>query len=240
VYAGENQEMYPYLGPTSITKINAEDSNSPGSVMHDMFILVANGQVGSKQFICKSDPAATVGSSVPTNYTPNQNPAGASGTWCPVTSGNVAVSTTQQGFCYSYSFAFQYANNTTGSGSQYSLAAFWRNTVDAAVAICADMNPGAQPKTLGAGKPRNSQNHQGDGQNVGFGDGHADFSRTPMCGENLDNIYNSPFSAQTQKVDANGTSNVYVTGGGNVQGQFDTDLSPAITDSNSYTRGTVN
>lgn len=38
-------------------------------------------------------------------------------------------------------------------------------------------------------RPYNSQNHNGEGQNMLFVDGHADFSRRPIAGVNNDNIY---------------------------------------------------
>ncbi len=38
-------------------------------------------------------------------------------------------------------------------------------------------------------RPYNSQNHNGEGQNVLYVDGHADFARTPIIGVNNDNIY---------------------------------------------------
>ncbi|MFO0838068.1 MAG: prepilin-type N-terminal cleavage/methylation domain-containing protein [Phycisphaerae bacterium] len=38
-------------------------------------------------------------------------------------------------------------------------------------------------------RPYNSQNHNGEGQNVLYVDGHADFARTPLAGVNNDNIY---------------------------------------------------
>jgi len=35
----------------------------------------------------------------------------------------------------------------------------------------------------------NSANHMGDGQNVGFADGHDEFVRRPDMGQNNDNIF---------------------------------------------------
>ena len=40
-----------------------------------------------------------------------------------------------------------------------------------------------------AWKPLNSRNHAGDGQQVAFGDGHAEFVKSPIAGVNYDNIY---------------------------------------------------
>ena len=55
--------------------------------------------------------------------------------------------------------------------------------------VAADMNPGG-PAATSVGfdasrraiQPANSPNHNGDGQNVLFADGHVDFSATPFCG----------------------------------------------------------
>lgn len=38
-------------------------------------------------------------------------------------------------------------------------------------------------------RPYNSRSHGGEGQNVAFVDGHADFLKKPIAGVNLDNIY---------------------------------------------------
>jgi prepilin-type processing-associated H-X9-DG protein len=35
----------------------------------------------------------------------------------------------------------------------------------------------------------NSANHNHEGQNVGFGDGHVEWQATPLCGIDQDNIY---------------------------------------------------
>ena len=69
-------------------------------------------------------------------------------------------------------------------------------------AIAADVNPGvntttkSDPKkvnTSSASKDiqlfTNSSNHQRQGQNVLFGDGHVDFQQTAFCGVDQDNIY---------------------------------------------------
>ena len=38
-------------------------------------------------------------------------------------------------------------------------------------------------------KRANSENHEKDGQNVLYGDGHVDWQQTALCGANGDNIY---------------------------------------------------
>lgn len=73
-------------------------------------------------------------------------------------------------------------------------------------AIAADINPGAGPKSAVGStalppqqtamsmsqaqlRGANSPNHDCDGQNVLYGDGHVDWSATPWCGVSNDNIY---------------------------------------------------
>jgi prepilin-type processing-associated H-X9-DG protein len=63
-------------------------------------------------------------------------------------------------------------------------------------AVAADIAPSyATWQTIITGAPRstimlgNSKNHDGDGQNVLYADGHADFQQTPLCGANNDCIY---------------------------------------------------
>lgn len=71
----------------------------------------------------------------------------------------------------------------------------YENRIDASFAVAADKNPGgdaakaAKEWTNEQLKKANSPNHNGDGQNVLYGDGHVAFEVTPLCGENNDNIY---------------------------------------------------
>jgi prepilin-type processing-associated H-X9-DG protein len=53
----------------------------------------------------------------------------------------------------------------------------------------------------------NSRNHQGQGENVLYGDGHAEFVQNPFCGTKMDNIYT--VSAST---DGSVTTSKTVTG----------------------------
>jgi prepilin-type processing-associated H-X9-DG protein len=72
-------------------------------------------------------------------------------------------------------------------------------TLTSDFAIAADMNPGNKPapgvvgqsdnvKNVKSGSARkemsdgNSNNHNGDGQNVLYADGHVEFQNTPFCG----------------------------------------------------------
>ena len=65
-------------------------------------------------------------------------------------------------------------------------------------AIVADLNPGVgdgydvtfpkETSSAGDMQKANSRNHQGTGQNVLYGDGHAEFQQNPFCGSKRDNI----------------------------------------------------
>jgi hypothetical protein len=201
VYAADNNCSYPYLGPQAVAAQPAL-TPVPGGLMHDIFVLVTNGQVRPEQFICRSDPAKTAASRIPA-----PSPVAY---WTNPTGGS-------DDLCYSYSFAFQYS-------APDQLAPFWKSTVDASVALAADMNPGTQilpGKTIA-----NSLNHQGDGQNVVFADAHAEFVRTPDRGAGTDNFYHIgpiPSAPGTMPFPAPGTN--------------DTCLLPILTNTTTYTRG---
>jgi prepilin-type processing-associated H-X9-DG protein len=94
-----------------------------------------------------------------------------------------------------YSFADGYPDAASkGAGYQ------WTTRLGATFAIAADKNPGtdaprddvldvipgASSKVTERG---NSNNHEQDGQNVLFGDGHVEWTKTCLCGTNGDNIY---------------------------------------------------
>jgi prepilin-type processing-associated H-X9-DG protein len=125
---------------------------------------------------------------------------------------------------YSYSFAYQYSKSDA-------IGASWRNTMDAGLPIAADMNPGNQNT-----KPiKNSLNHQRDGQNVAFADGHAEFVRTPCCGEMGDHIYNVGIANNPSAPGIIGQP-PFASPAGNIVGTFDTCLVPGLADSTTYTR----
>ncbi|HWE92995.1 MAG TPA: DUF1559 domain-containing protein [Tepidisphaeraceae bacterium] len=86
----------------------------------------------------------------------------------------------------------------------------WNYALSSNFAIAADISSGAQGLTTispGATPEQfravNSPNHNGDGQNVLFADGHVEFSSTPFCGAvrasatAKDNVYTSGSSVQT-------------------------------------------
>ena len=77
---------------------------------------------------------------------------------------------------------------------------YWTNSTSAEFAVAADVNPGTAGKTDNVLLPNNtsrakdmkwanSNNHDGDGQNVLFGDGHVEFLQNPFVGVQRDNIF---------------------------------------------------
>jgi len=96
----------------------------------------------------------------------------------------------------SYSYANPYPD-TTAVGSGYKMV----GTVSAEFAVAADLNPGVNTTTnknvlavnttspVSDTKKGNSANHDDDGQNVLYGDGHVEFQQNPFCGVSRDNIY---------------------------------------------------
>ncbi|HVT81330.1 MAG TPA: prepilin-type N-terminal cleavage/methylation domain-containing protein [Phycisphaerae bacterium] len=203
LYAADNSDSYPLVAPgkngapakfgtgnpanTADTAIaNLYPAAAPStalSVTQNMWLLCMVGQVAPKQFICKSDgsQAATLTSSgnlYQTNFNDGnpQNP---------------------QSSVNSLSYSIAYAWTTTGTPAT---GGWWRNATDAGLPLLADMAPvgGTNPVTsfaLGAngqyGRAANSLIHGRDGQNVAFGDGHADFARTAGVGQGNDCIYNA-------------------------------------------------
>jgi len=212
VYSSGNDQYYPWAGnPASQQTIAVKGNNfqsSTSSVMANMYMLVSTngpsgnfpggaGQVAPKSFICKSDPANTTASTTNNTY------------W---TGGS------SPDFCYSYSFAYHQV--------QQAVAPWWKDTSDAACPISADMNPGSI-KVPSTATKYNSVNHQGDGQNVGYADGHASFERQPNSGENQDNIYNYGGNNTSNGVSGNSYGGNQQTG--TTQGTFDNCLVPMAT-----------
>jgi prepilin-type N-terminal cleavage/methylation domain-containing protein/prepilin-type processing-associated H-X9-DG protein len=94
-----------------------------------------------------------------------------------------------------YSFASMYPSNTAVQNGYK-----WTSKVGASFALAADINPGVKaPKYDVTGvvpnapwnitMKGNSGNHEQEGQNVLYGDGHVTYQLTAPCGENNDNIY---------------------------------------------------
>lgn len=153
---------------------NTTGYDHSGDVFSPFYLIMANLQINTKMFICKSDRYAG-------------SPAGLR-----------ADSHFFDGFQSRDQICYSIAYPWTGS----SRAPWWRNTLDSNKVIMSDMAPcfesGYQDPANGIGKARNSLNHEGAGQNVGFGDGHVSFEKTPLCGPTNDNIFTLKTSATDQ------------------------------------------
>ena len=162
-----------------------------GSPLACLWLLVLQGQMTPKNFLCPSDPVATQASSEfsATNaYYSNFGMV------------NGAVSNAGQGESYSIAFPW---NGTATAG-------WWNSNATSDQPIASDMAP-----MTGAGTNNtqritteglsntygsyiyNSGNHAGDGQNVGFGDAHVVWTTNPYVGQNQDNIFTYGSTAGT-------------------------------------------
>ncbi len=105
---------------------------------------------------------------------------------------------------------------------------------DSTYAIAADINPGKSapsgtlnPTIVSTNAPNsqmrygNSQNHDQDGQNVLFGDGHADWQTNPFCGTQHDNIYTGRYSASSTAWTSPFVSGGSLAGGNASTGPYD-------------------
>lgn len=135
-----------------------------------LWVLVLKNAIVPKQLLCKSDPKSESAASPLTRTTSGGSTSN---------DGAYFLYPMKQGH-NSYSIAYPWAAN----GAQ---APYWRNNSDSSAPIMCDMalygvNMAANPAPTG--KALNSYNHGGDGQNVGYGDAHAEWQRNPMCGQN--------------------------------------------------------
>jgi prepilin-type N-terminal cleavage/methylation domain-containing protein len=224
LYSAENSDSFPLVLPPTSVKMNAptvptsttgtgnaqQTLNSyynsaaaqQGDPMANLWLLVLKGNVGPKQFICKSDPAAPT----PSDQTDN------SGNFYDNFGVVSGVKNTSIGNV-SYSFSYMWTN-TTGAGG------WWRSTVDSSLPIGSDIAPfqgsgtpaRALTTTLATAqtnsnfpKTVNSNNHTGgEGQNVAFADTHVEFTKNPYIGQGGDSIWTTGGSTS-------GTA--YTTGG---------------------------
>ena len=97
------------------------------------------------------------------------------------------------------------------------------NSVGAEFAVAADLNPGTGGKTDNVLKPTpissatemrlaNSNNHDKDGQNILYGDGHVAWESNPFVGVARDNIYvraKGPYNPSDRDVNGGDTANPF-------------------------------
>jgi len=195
LYANDNRGNYPRgfysIGgsPTWGTSPNNSDIFTPGGqtavvygpsandVTAALFLLVRTQDMSAGVFICPSSQNES------DTFGGGNNTAKNKSNFSSVTK-NV-----------SYSLANPYPSQGAVNGGYK-----WINTQDADFAMASDINPGtgaASSNVLAIStgstsvemKLGNSINHNYDGQNILYGDGHVEFASTPFAGIARDNIF---------------------------------------------------
>ncbi|MDQ3441562.1 MAG: hypothetical protein M3478_14560 [Planctomycetota bacterium] len=190
LYANENRGHYPrgfYLPGadvkpvwgTGTTSSNAFTGPDPNDVTAAMFLLLRTQDITSEVFTCPS------GNTVKDLY--------GGGTSSALNRANFTDIKNN----LSYSMHNPYASDGVITEKDKT---WWTSNTDAAFAVAADINPGTvgtddnvlHPNTSSSSRDMkfaNSNNHDMDGQNVLFGDGHVEFLQNPFVGIKRDHIY---------------------------------------------------
>ena len=180
-YATDYKGMFPRTGynpnqPTASGPINApwpdwssNTATAVNSVTEAMYLLCRKCDLSAEIFICPSTSH--------TKFTYN----GMGADDCSNFYGPDNLS---------YSFTNMYP--TTGGG--VAVGYRWHSSVPSEFAIGADRNDGTYASISADGAPNqqrtmNSKNHDQEGQNVLYNDGHAEWSATVWAGAQRDNIY---------------------------------------------------
>jgi len=183
-YSGENKGQFPRtryvpgVAPTAGTNASSNDPFGPtGPAVNDVtaafYLLVRTQHLPTITFICPYDDVF--------EYT--ADPAGQS---------NSNFTSLDQNL--GYSFADPYPD-TAAANAGYQ----WNAKLGADFALAADKNPGKDSygsdvtaaNLAQNASPGCSRNHERDGQNVLYADGHVVWQMTPLCGSGGDNIYTS-------------------------------------------------
>ncbi len=184
-------------------------------VTASLFMLLRTQDITSEVFTCPSSNAEK------DNY--------GGGTNAPVNRCNFTFA---KNISYSYQDPFA---GTTAIGSGFK----FNNTLGSEFAVAADINPGTGnndnvllPTNSSSAKDMrnaNSNNHDKDGQNILYGDGHVAWESNPFVGVNRDNIY-TEYTATTLAQD----TAMFGTGT-TVKGPFDANDSVLLpTDDNTW------
>jgi len=219
LYSNENKGAFPRTPFDSATQPPAVNTTSTGSDDVDpfgtnngggtalpansiggtIFLLIRTQDIGSEVFTCPSsnDEKDTLNNKAATdrgNFTDLQK--------------NL-----------SYSMANMFPDNTAVSAGYR-----WNSSLGPEFAVAADYNPGTNVGTASGGKQAstlttgssaaemkggNSANHDKEGQNVLYGDGHVEFQQNCLVGVLRDNIYTRCKDTPQLGNGASATSNIY-------------------------------
>jgi len=208
LYANENKGVYPrtYYNPVAApgtctwgsSPFGGVTTGSPpdpflsgGPAANDVsaaiYLLLRTQEITSEVFTCPSSNAEKWdfggGSNTAlnfSNFAPGSPPV--------VSPGNIKT-------VLAYSYQNPYPD-TTAVGSGFKL----NTSITAEFAVASDMNPGTNgnndnvlnvqsTSSTSQMKQGNSNNHDEDGQNVLYGDGHVEFQQNPFCGVARDMIF---------------------------------------------------
>jgi prepilin-type N-terminal cleavage/methylation domain-containing protein/prepilin-type processing-associated H-X9-DG protein len=190
--------------PFSSSALNTAGSSggNVNNVPEALFLLLRTEDIGAGVFVCPSSNATVETFGGGQNNAQNQ------------------INFTGIATNLSYSYANPYPDlNALGSGFKMVQG------IDPTFAVCADINPGTSggggnDNVLGVTatssgiqmRMANSNNHQKDGQNVLYADGHVEFQLTPFVGTNGDNIYTRGGDAFPAAGGSNLVDSPYATG----------------------------
>jgi prepilin-type N-terminal cleavage/methylation domain-containing protein/prepilin-type processing-associated H-X9-DG protein len=196
LYANENKGDYPrtIYTPNNGVVYKVDGSNGgatrdpfqpPGStnindIGQAIFLLIRTQDITPEVFVCPSS-----------NY--EKDNYGGSGTPAAGASAqNKNSFSTIKNLAYSFVCVYP---STTAVSNGYKV----NSTCGAEFAVAADINPAGstnydltkanESSSSKDMQKANSPNHQGQGENVLYGDGHAEFQQNPFCGSKRDCIY---------------------------------------------------
>jgi len=254
IYSNDNNDTFPFVfNGQAVSANNVPSQNTAGSASADatinnyyvgnalnepgrptlgMWILAIKGLVGTKSFICKSDPAGPK----------QQDLQSSTGSYFIDFGQNGGISDSVYGLSYSMNYPMSSTASSTVIGG------WTKASVDSSLPVVADIAPknntGTQNTTnisnlfvTGGGvqggnvKTVNSKNHSGgEGQNVGFSDTHVEFNKTPYVGQIIagspDGIYSFQNAGTPVQIASTGSS----TSAGTTP--YDTFMAPVRDNSN--------
>ena len=194
LYSNENRGAYPRtkastpiaggvshnmiaVGHTAADPFQSTSTDATDNVPQSLFLLLRTQDITSEVFTCPSSNA--------------EKDTYGGGTNAAINKSN--FTDLAKNLSYSYQDPYPEAG-AIGAGFKLN------NSISAEFAVGSDINPGTAgtddnvlyPNNTSSAKDMkqaNSNNHDGDGQNVLFGDGHVEFLQNPFVGVQRDNIF---------------------------------------------------